>query len=175
MTARKIVAVLAIVASAVMGTAAGAGNTYYTYDGQARLTQKCQALSGNGELTKYSFDRASNRTNYSNIRTDIALYANQGIYSPSGNVMLWMQGDSNLVIYTMTSSGWSPLWSTNTVGTGANVAYFQSDGNLVLYTPQGAPVWSSGTYNNPCATIAVSNAGKATITNTSGTVVWSAP
>lgn len=170
-------AIRAIVAALVLvGVPAEAGNTYYSYDGQGRLTQKCDALPGSGWLAKYSLDSAGNRTNYSSTKTDIALYANQGIYSPSGNTVLWMQSDSNLVIYSITSSGWVPAgWSTNTVGSGANVAYFQSDGNLVLYTPQGTPVWQSVTYTNPCASIAVTDAGKVTITNTSGTVVWSAP
>jgi hypothetical protein len=86
-----------------------------------------------------------------------------------------MQSDSNLVIYSVTSSGWVPLWATNTVGSGASHAAFQSDGNLVLYTASGTPVWQSVTYTNPCASIAVTDSGKATITNTSGTVVWSAP
>lgn len=165
----------AIAGLIAIASPAASSNIYYKYDSQGRLALKCDARPGTGELARYSFDSAGNRTNYSNARTDIALYANQGIYSPSGNTVLWMQGDSNLVIYSITSSGWVPLWATNTVGSGANVAYFQSDGNLVLYTPQGTAVWQSVTYTNPCAAIAVTNTGKATITNTSATIVWSAP
>jgi YD repeat-containing protein len=156
-------------------TSIGASTTHYAYDARGRLTQRCVAMPGDGELAKFQLDHADNRTNYSSTKTDLALYANQGIYSPSGNTALWMQGDSNLVIYSITPSGWVPLWSTNSVGSGANVAYFQSDGNLVLYTPQGTSVWSSATYANPCAAIAVTDAGKVTITNSSGAVVWSVP
>jgi len=175
MSARQIGALI-LAALALVASPAYAGTTYYTYDSQGRLTQKCDARPGNGELTKYSLDHAGNRTNYTNSRTDLSLPAGQVLYSPSGNTAFVMQTDSNLVIYSVTSSGWVPLWATNTVGSGASHAEFQSDGNLVLYTPQGTPVWSSGTYSNPCASIAVTDAGKATITNSSsGTIVWSAP
>ena len=158
-----------------MATPINAGTSYFTFDGRGRLTQRCAALSsGEGELATYQLDHADNRSNYTNARTDVALYANQAIYSPSGNTELVMQGDSNFVLYRNTGSGWSPTWWTNTVGTGASVAYFQSDGNLVLYTPQGMPVWWTGT-QSPCAGIAVTDGGKVTITNTSGAVIWSAP
>jgi len=170
----RLIAVL-LVASILAATPAEAGTTYYTYDSQGRLTQKCDARPADGELTKYSFDHAGNRTNYTNSRTDLSLPAGQVLYSPSGNTAFVMQTDSNLVIYSITSSGWVPLWATNTVGSGASHAEFQSDGNLVLYTAQGTPVWQSVTYTNPCASIAVTDAGKVTITNTSGTIVWSAP
>jgi len=174
--AMRSCASLLLSASALIGAPADAGNTYYSYDNKGQLAQKCDARPNNGELAKYSLDSVGNRTNYSNSRTDIALYANQGIYSPSGKFVLWMQSDSNLVLYNITSSGWVPAgWSANTVGSGATVAYFQSDGNLVLYTASGTPVWQSVTYTNPCASIAVTDTGKATITNTSGTIVWSAP
>ena len=170
---------LAVVAISIAGGASipagSATPTYYNYDAKGRVVQRCIAMPGDGELAKYTFDAADNRTNYANTKTDIALYAGQALYSPNGNVLIQMQSDSNLVIYVMTQSGWSPTWATNTVGTGANVAYFQSDGNFVLYTPQGGSVWSSGTAGNPCSSLTVANSGQVTITNTSGTVVWSAP
>jgi hypothetical protein len=139
MSARQIAALI-VAALALATSPAYAGNTYYTYDSQGRLTQKCDARPSNGELTKYSFDHAGNRTNYTNSRTDFSLPVGQILYSPGGNVLLQMQSDSNLVLYGATSSGWVPLWATNTVGSGATLAAFQSDGNLVLYTAQGTPV-----------------------------------
>jgi hypothetical protein len=126
-------------------------------------------------VANYSLDRAGNRTNFSNSRTDFNLFVGDTLYSPGGKIFLSMQGDSNLVLYNTTTSGLVPLWATNTVGSGANHVYFQSDGNFVLYTATGTPVWSSGTSHNPCASLAVTDAGKVTITNSSGTIVWSAP
>jgi hypothetical protein len=122
----------AILVLALTAAPAEAGNTYYTYDSQGRLAQKCDVQPGNGELTKYSFDHAGNRTNYTNSRTDLSLPAGQVLYSPSGNTALILQSDSNFVIYSITPSGWVPVWLSNAAGSGANVAYFQSDGNLVL-------------------------------------------
>jgi len=52
-----------------------------------------------------------------------------------------MQADGNLVLY----QGATPLWASNTAGTGANIAAMQSDGNLVLYGPSG-PVWATNTF-----------------------------
>jgi len=121
------------VLSGVASLAANAGVREYRYDVLGRLVQTCNAQPGDGELTSYAFDPGSNRQSYSNAKADIILIPNSGIYYPNRKFMLWMQPDSNLVVYGNFGSSWAPLgWSTNTVGSGAVLAYFQSDGNLVL-------------------------------------------
>ena len=65
---------------------------------------------------------------------------------------LEMQDDGNLVLYKYTysyKSRW-PIWSTGTMGSGANRFVVQKDGNMVLYRPDGVAVWASNTqyWNN---------------------------
>jgi hypothetical protein len=97
--------------------------------------------------------------------------ANQTVTSvPScdGRFTLTMQGDGNLVLY----QGGTPLWASNTTGTGATRAAMQGDGNLVLYTSAGSPVWASNTSNNAGAHLAVQNDGNTVIYSTSGSALW---
>jgi hypothetical protein len=68
-----------------------------------------------------------------------------------------VQDDGNIVIY----QGSTPLWETNTLTgspvllpgqsitspNGQFVLTFQTDGNLVEYSPAGQPLWASGTTN----------------------------
>ena len=70
---------------------------------------------------------------------------------------LHVQDDGNIVIY----QGSTPLWETNTLTgspvllpgqsitspNGQFVLTFQTDGNLVEYSPAGQPLWASGTTN----------------------------
>jgi hypothetical protein len=146
-------------------------NQNYRYDSLGRLQRNCVARPGLGQLTTYTYDAADNRQSYVSTRTDVALHPNNGLASADGRFLLWMQPDGNLVLYIINSGTYTGLWATNTVGTGANVAYFQSDGNLVLYNSAGS-VWSSNSYNNPCATLSVQNDGNVVITSADGVQVW---
>nr|AAP20877.1 lectin [Lycoris radiata] len=53
-----------------------------------------------------------------------------------------MQEDCNLVLYDVDK----PIWATNTGGlsSGCHLS-MQSDGNLVVYSPQNRPIWASDT------------------------------
>jgi hypothetical protein len=97
------------------------------------------------------------------------LTANKSVASCNGTYTLIMQGDGNLVLY----QGSTPLWASNTVGSGADEAIMQGDGNLVLYTSAGAPVWASNTAGNSGAYLDVQNDGNVVINSASGTVLWS--
>lgn len=76
------------------------------------------------------------------------LQAGQRIYSDNGQYFAQMQTDGNFVVYTLSGTA---LWSTNTVGQGADWAVMQSDGNFVLYNQAtGKAIWSSNTtYQRP--------------------------
>ncbi|OKI99998.1 hypothetical protein AMK19_30015 [Kitasatospora sp. CB01950] len=74
----------------------------------------------------------------------------------SGDSVLVMQGDGNLVMYLESSTGVrvkTALWSTGTYGNPGAYAYMQPDGNLVVYkqggTAQSDALWSTGTWNSP--------------------------
>lgn len=150
--------------------AASASHVYYTYDSVGRLSQVCNSLPSDGELSSYNLDPADNRRSYFNTKTDIALYAGGGsITSSDGRFNLTMQTDGNLVLYR-NSDGY-PLWNTGTYGSGASVAYFQSDGNFVLYNFTG-PVWYTNTSNFPCARLAVQSDGNLVIYSASNQYVW---
>ena len=58
-----------------------------------------------------------------------------------GKYYLALQEDGNLVLCNAEDE---PIWSTGTAGSGAESLVMQSDGNLVLYSTNGA-VWASGT------------------------------
>lgn len=88
-----------------------------------------------------------------------SLDTNQSMYSCDGRFFVVMQSDNNLVLYW--SNGAGALWSSNTVGTGANLAAMQTDGNFVLYGPSGA-VWATNT-SSPGAYLAVQNDGNLVI------------
>ena len=74
------------------------------------------------------------------------LSAGEQLVSPNGQSVLRLQSDQNLVEYDATTSPWTPIWSTNTVNSGATHLEMQGDANLVLYRGSGAtqPVWASG-------------------------------
>lgn len=74
------------------------------------------------------------------------LSAGDQLVSPNGQSVLRLQSDQNLVEYDATTSPWTPIWSTNTVNSGATHLEMQGDANLVLYRGSGAtqPVWASG-------------------------------
>ncbi len=96
------------------------------------------------------------------------LNANQKLVSGNGAYDLIMQGDGNLVAY----HGTNVLFSTGTSGTG-NYAVMQSDGNLVVYSSTNVAKWSSGTYNDAGAYLALSDTGIASVTATANGLVWS--
>lgn len=95
---------------------------------------------------------------------------NQGIRSLNNVYNLVMQGDGNLVLYK--DDKW-PIWSSNTIGSGAVSALMQNDGNFVLYTRNGTPVWSSDTARGGGDKIIVQNDGNLVIYRPNNTSVWS--
>jgi hypothetical protein len=98
------------------------------------------------------------------------LQVNQSLWSCDGRFQFVLQGDGNLVLYM---SG-TPLWASNTVGSGAAFAVMQDDGNFVVYTSAGTAVWSSVTAGAGCGTyLVVQNDGNTVIYNSAGTALWS--
>ncbi|MEV4350534.1 ricin-type beta-trefoil lectin domain protein [Actinoplanes sp. NPDC049596] len=79
-----------------------------------------------------------------------------------------LQGDGNFVV----SKGPKAVWASNTT-TGTRLAN-QHDGNLVLYTANNTPVWSSGTYGKGPSTLRIQNDGNLVLyRNSDGVATWS--
>jgi len=103
------------------------------------------------------------------------LTATSTMGSPSGDYLLLMQGDGNLVLYIQPSH--TAIWSTGTQGNPGAYAVQQTDGNLVVYSADGqTALWQSGTTGTPSSTLAVQDDGNVVVygTNPSGPyAAWS--
>ena len=131
---------------------------------------------------------------------NLVLYGNAGtpLWSTGtyGNpgAKLVMQTDGNLVLY---SSNDTPLWST---GTGGKVNFLntnkllsgqsilsnqniistdlkinlilQADGNLVLYSSNGTPLWNAGTNGNNKSYLNLQTDGNLVLYSSNGTPLW---
>lgn len=108
--------------------------------------------------------RGSNR-----MSMDQRLYAASAdfLQSTDGRFKFVMQSDGNLVLYA--PSG--PIWTTSTVGRGANHLRMQGDGNLVMYNGANYAIWSSRTPRHYNAFLIVQNDGNVVIYN-DGRAIW---
>lgn len=93
----------------------------------------------------------------------------QYIISSQGGYMMIMQTDGSLVMYRrdgsiryrmkkhgrfalmhangnfqQLTSGWQTMWETRTAGNPGSFLAIQDDGNLVVYSPEGRPLWNIG-------------------------------
>lgn len=73
------------------------------------------------------------------------LHARECLISPNKSYLFTMQGDGNGVLYR--ASDHQPLFATTTFGSKLHFQH-QSDGNLVVYTPNGQVKWTSNTGNS---------------------------
>jgi hypothetical protein len=76
------------------------------------------------------------------------------------------------VTYTPGGSLHNEIWSSGTANQAGYGTYFQSDGNLVIYTGLGRAIWHTNTYNNPGSTLLVQNDGNVVIYSPSWQPLW---
>jgi murein DD-endopeptidase MepM/ murein hydrolase activator NlpD len=89
---------------------------------------------------------------------------------PGSIVTFTMQGDGNLVQYV---SG-KPVWSSQTFRNPGATAAVQTDGNLVVYSPDGGrALWSSGTFGRGAGQLLVQVDQNVVLYGSSGTRTWS--
>ena len=98
-----------------------------------------------------------------------SLYRNEFLESANKKYRLYMQGDGNLVLREMETK--KAIWSSGTHTSGAIRISFQSDGNLVMRTASGAPVWSSRTEFDNANLARINDDGSFAIYS-SGKEVW---
>lgn len=89
--------------------------------------------------------------------------------STDGRFFLWLTGDGGLALYKMRVA--NPIWTNASHGAVRMVN--QPDGNVVLYTADNRPVWSTATWTAGPGTLIVQNDGNVVLYRTSdGTPVW---
>ncbi|WP_329584369.1 trypsin-like serine protease [Kitasatospora sp. NBC_01250] len=95
------------------------------------------------------------------------------------DLQLTMQGDGNLTVTHRGIPG-GVLWSTKTAGHPGAWAQMQTDGNLVVYAPDGNPaagtgaLWASATYPNSGAYLRLQDDGNLVLYRKSdGAALWS--
>lgn len=88
----------------------------------------------------------------------------------SGNYLVALQGDGNLVLYRQNAGALQPVWHTATHGTNVTYAVMQTDGNFVLYS-ESTPVWHTVTHGNPGAVMRLDSEGLR-IENALGQTIW---
>jgi len=100
------------------------------------------------------------------------LNAGQSITSPNGHAELTMLSNGNVVLYNMENSPNVVEWQTNTGGNPGAYIILQGDGNLVVYTSGGSPLWDSATYNNTNPYMSLSNTGNLAVYTQAGSQLW---
>src|SRR5215471_6391184 len=100
------------------------------------------------------------------------LNVNDRLLSPNGKFTLIMQGDGNLVLYSVDTS--KALWASGTWNTTTKVthAIMQNDGNLVCYDDNGKAYWASNTSGHPGAFVVLQDAGNLVVFDANGTGLW---
>jgi hypothetical protein len=150
------------------GVDCGPGNTACDFPAsQSASTPSTTPGGGVGEVTACA----------TNFREGTTLQAGQAATSPNGFYTLamltngtasWFDGPANSM-WASTGDQASPAYSYGPASIRAgSYAIMQSDGNFVVYTPQGTPIFATGTSGNPGAYLSLQNDGNLVIYNPSG-------
>ena len=104
---------------------------------------------------------------------DFADGGNDYLLSQNHRYQLIFQTDGNLVEYDLSAGhGGIAIWASGTVGMGANLAAFQSDGNFVIYAGRCARWRTATNYgNDPGYELIVENSGKIFIYDQYGNLI----
>lgn len=105
----------------------------------------------------------------SQLTANQTIQADDYIMSPNGQSLLHVQPNGNLSLFRNFNT---VAWSSHSSGTPLQLV-MQSDGNLVLYSTSGGPLWYTGTGGNPGAKLVVQDDGNMVIYSAGGGVLWS--
>lgn len=119
----------------------------------------------NGLVTTYG----PHTTTASRLVAGSTMRGGQWLTSVNGRYRLYMQGDSNLVLYDMVSG--EALWWTGASAANGQ-AIFQSDGNFVVYDGENSPIWFTGTAGNPGAFMVLQDDGNLVLYSAAGAPLW---
>ena len=90
------------------------------------------------------------------------------VRADSGNFLLRMQSDGNLVI----TQGGTPVWDTGTSGNPGAFSHVQGDGNFVVYRANGTPLWDTRTWGTTADRLVLSDDGDLVLLDAAGRVLW---
>ncbi|SCL20784.1 D-mannose binding lectin [Micromonospora nigra] len=96
------------------------------------------------------------------------LTTDQYLRSNSGNYLLMMQADGNLVL----SQAGYPLWDTFTWPNPGAELRFQTDGNVVIYRSDGFPIWDTSTWLSAATELVLRDDGDLVLLDPNGQVLW---
>ena len=82
-----------------------------------------------------------------------------------------MQYDGNLVVYRVPEGTY--VWAAQTIGSGANRAVMQQDGQFCLYTEPGVLKWTTYT-RDAGSSLRLQDDGNLVVINAQGKTVWNA-
>ncbi|MCW2530246.1 MAG: D-mannose binding lectin [Pseudonocardiales bacterium] len=158
------------------GNLAATSVTGVKYFSTGTTTGSTLIMQDDGNLVLYSAGSAvlwvttpsSPRPNGAIFQGD-KLTAGQSVFSASGAFTLTQQDDGNLVLY----GGGVARWSANTRGRAAYTV-LQTDGNLVVYSSSGAPLFYTGTvtFAKVGSRLTVQDDGNLVLSDADGTPVW---
>lgn len=126
-------------------------------------------LNDLGLLFTMNVNNPAGPSNSTNTNLPSGGILNKGDYlmSPDSQSVLTLQRNGNLALY----SNFKLEWETGILGTSANRALMQPDGNLVVYSQSNQALWSSQTQGNPGARLVLQTDGNMVIYNGS-TPIW---
>jgi hypothetical protein len=101
-----------------------------------------------------------------------SLYPGQFLTCDNNAYKLIYQTDGNLVLYRLSDN--LPLWCSRTDGKPAGRCTMQTNGNLVIYTPNNGAIWATGTWTDKYrgGELFLSANGNLTIESGQGAVWW---
>jgi hypothetical protein len=132
---------------------------FETYDSPPRIEKVAKLHSNEGAPVAPQVCALLGGTLLASGQGLVASTSQASIKTCDNQFTLTMQTDGNLVLY----KGPTAVWASNTVGSFADRAIMQGDGNLVVYNPSGNPVWSSGTVGHAGANLMLNSAGALSI------------
>ena len=157
------------------------GETDFVQQGTCRVSMTCPTTGCRGEDVTRTTEFQQHLNTLpggpvalgDDMQAGEVLNPGQSITSSNGRYSFVYQTDGNLVLYR--TSGWTPLWASNTAGQSAGVCIMQTDGNLVVYNAGVQPVWSSDTWQDPLnsgSRMVMQDDGNAVVYRPDNTPTW---
>jgi Trypsin-like peptidase domain len=147
------------------------GENDFVMNGSCRISLVCPTTGCRGEdctrTTEFALYVAPSAQG-DDMQPGEVLNSNQSITSANGRYRFIYQSDGNLVLY----DGGVALWASNTDGRPVGICIMQTDGNLVIYTPDNQAIWASNTDGRPGSRLIVQDDGNVVIYQPDGSAAW---